>query len=332
MKEQKLAIVVHVREQKAKGIKIGQTLDNLKIKRSSYYRWAAELGQTSSDGPKVHSGHLTGDEKAAILAVKNDRPWLRHRQVQGLLQGQGNFVSASSVYRLFKQQDLVESYERRPAPLDEALYEIYRRNIMWGADWSKLKVAGIRYYLLTLIDFFSRFVVAHMVVPGVTAREVKQLYQMGLDEFNIPKNCPSMPALRVDRGSPNTALITKEFFKTIGADLSFSRVRRPTDNALTERFYGTIKQEEIYLVGEYPDEQTAVEEIKKYIDYYNFERPHQSLFNFTPHFIFALNNKTEAMKSRQELKKNSIIQRRQYWKDFQAKQLEIQKPDDLLNS
>jgi transposase InsO family protein len=36
----------------------------------------------------------------------------------------------------------------------------------------------------------------------------------------------------------------------LGAELSFARVRRPTDNALTERFYGTIKQEEIYLVGE----------------------------------------------------------------------------------
>ena len=66
--------------------------------------------------------------------------------------------------------------------------------------------------------------------------------------------------------------------------MSFARVRRPTDNALTERFYGTygtVKQEEIYLVGNYPDEISAREELGRYIESYHHTRPHQSLMNFT---------------------------------------------------
>jgi len=47
------------------------------------------------------------------------------------------------------------------------------------------------------------------------------------------------------------------------------RVGRPTDNAITERFYGTIKQEEIHIVESYPDLQSAQEEISRYIKFYN---------------------------------------------------------------
>lgn len=73
--------------------------------------------------------------------------------------------------------------------------------------------------------------------------------------------------------------MTREFFEIIGSELSFVRVRCPTDNGITERFYGSIKQEEIYLVGSYPDEKSAREEIGRYIKYNNNDRPHQALIN-----------------------------------------------------
>jgi len=50
---------------------------------------------------------------------------------------------------------------------------------------------------------------------------------------------------------------------------------RPTDNALTERFFGTVKQEEIHIVSSYPDEHSAWEEVGPYIYTYKNERPHQ---------------------------------------------------------
>ena len=124
---------------------------------------------------------------------------------------------------------------------------------------------------------------------------------MGLKEQNIKKNA-ALPELRVDRGSPNTSLVTKEF---IGADLSFARVRIPTDNALTERFFGTAKQEEIYIVGSYPDERSAWEEIGSYIYTYNHKRPHQSLWNFTPAHIHEVNNNTKILEELERLKQNT---------------------------
>jgi transposase InsO family protein len=94
-------------------------------------------------------------------------------------------------------------------------------------------------------------------------------------------------------------------------------VRRPTDNAITERFYGTIKQEEIYVVESYPDLQSAKEEIGKYIKFYNERRPHQSLWNFTPQAIHELNNKTQALNTLKQLKQKTLTERRAYWVEQQ---------------
>src|SRR5688572_29039403 len=121
------------------------------------------------------------------------------------------------------------------------------------------------------------------------------------------------PELRVDRGSPNTSGITQEFFDTLAADLSFARVRRPTDNALTERFYGSIKQEEIYLVGNYPDEISAKEEIGRYIERYHHHRPHQSLMNFTPAHVHEVNNKSLLLAELKEMKRRTREKRKVYW-------------------
>ena len=100
----------------------------------------------------------------------------------------------------------------------------------------------MRWYLLTVIDFFSRWIVACDVVPTVHAGIVKAIYQAGLNNQGISLHSQSKPELRVDRGSPNTSGVTQEFFAILGAELSFARIRRPTDNALTERFYGTVSR------------------------------------------------------------------------------------------
>lgn len=108
--------------------------------------------------------------------------------------------------------------------------------------------------------FLFTMEVAWEVAPTVHAGVMKAIYEAELSHQGISKHSVAKPQLRVDRGSSNPSGITQEFSESLGAELSFARVRRPTDNALTERFHGTFKQEEIYLVGNYPDEISAKEE------------------------------------------------------------------------
>ena len=146
---------------------------------------------------------------------------------------------------------------------------------------------------------------------------IKAIYETGLTNQGISKHGPGEPELRVDRGSPNTSGITEEFFEMRGAELSFVRVRRPTDNALTERLYGTIKQEEIYVVGNYPDEISAKQVIGRYLEHYHQHRPHQGLMNFTPAHVHEVNHKSQLMAEHKELKRKTRERRKADWAEQQ---------------
>ena len=311
MAEQKQAVFDLIASHRNQGRAVGEVLSSVGVARSSYYRW--KKGEGAKRAERQSSYELTGEERGLIDEVKGQYPGHRHRRIQGILQQRGVYLSASAIYGHLKAQGQIEPYERRAAPWKHPRYEVWQRNLMWGSDWTKLSVGGVRWYLLTVIDFFSRWIIAWEVVPTVHAGTIKAIYQAGLKSQGISIHRESKPELRVDRGSPNTSGITQEFFEALGAQLSFARVRRPTDNALTERFYGTIKQEEIYLVGNYPDEISAREEIGRYIESYHHHRPHQSLMNFTPAHVHEANNKSRLLAELKEIKRKTREKRKAYW-------------------
>jgi len=314
VEEQKKDIMRFVDDQKRKGQSITVTLRQIGIKRSTYYSWFKPV-KDKEVRPRI--AVITPEEKTAIEGTKEQYPHMRHRQIQGMLQNKGIYLSCSSVYNYLKSMNMIEPYERRPSPLKEPRYNIRQRNLMWGCDWTKLLIGHTRWYLIIIIDFFSRYLVAYDIYPSINASHVKHVYTAALKAQTIQKG-NILPELRTDRGSPNTSWVTREFFSLMGADLSYARVRRPTDNALTERFFGTAKQEEINIVGSYPDEQSARHEIGSYISFYNTERPHQSLWNFTPGHIHEANNNTHILEELAELKSQSRLARRLYWEEHRA--------------
>lgn len=311
MAVQKQEVLDLVKAHHSEGRTVGEVLSGVGVARASYYRWKKGEGKKTAE--RQSSYELTGEERALIDEVKGQHPQYRHRRIQGMLQQKGIYLSASAIYGHLKAGGQIEPYARRAAPWKSPRYEVWQRNLMWGSDWTKLRVGGVRWYLLTVIDFFSRWVVAWDVVPTVNAGNVKAIYQAGLKAQRISIHSKAKPEFRVDRGSPNTSGITQEFFEALGAELSFARVRRPTDNALTERFYGTVKQEEIYLVGNYPDEISAREELGRYIESYHHTRPHQSLMNFTPAHVHQLNSKSVLLAELKEMKRRTREKRKAYW-------------------
>jgi len=315
MENQKQSTLELVAAHRGEGRRVSEVLSSIGVARSNYYRW--KKAESHNKGDRQSSYEVTAAERGQIDEVKGLYPQYRHRRIQGVLQQRGVYLSASVIYGHLKQQGQVEPYQRRSAPWKQPRYEVWQRNLMWGSDWTKLSVGGVRWYLLTVIDFFSRWIIAWEVVPTVHAGNVKAIYQAGLRNQGISIHSQTKPKLRVDRGSPNTSGVTQEFFENLGAELSFARVRRPTDNALTERFYGSIKQEEIYLVGNYPDEISAKEEIGRYLESYHHTRPHQSLMNFTPAHVHQVNNKSRLLDELKQIKRTTRDKRKAYWTDRQ---------------
>jgi putative transposase len=310
--EYKKEVVDFVERQKDLGQSRSKTLNSLEISSSTYYSWK----RTVTEGPKPakvakpHPAKLTPTENDIILDKKRDHPTLRHRQIQGLIQADGIYISPSSVFKVLKANDLIEPYERRESPWKEPRYEIRCRNLVWGTDWTKLKINHETWQLLTLIDFFSRKIIAWDIQPQINSGHIKAIYDEGLKAEDLKNH---RPKLRADQGSPNKSFVTKEFMRALSAELSLARVRRPTDNAITERFYGTIKQEEIFVVGNYPDLRSAKDEIGSYMAYYNDRRPHQAIWNFTPNYVHRAKNKSEVLAELEAMKFATKARRREYW-------------------
>ena len=210
METQKQAVLELVQAHRSQGRSAAQVLGSLGVARSSYYRWKKERQQTPPRG--ANSYQITAEERALIDAVKEQHPLYRHRRIQGILQQRGVYLSASAIYGHLKQRGQIEPYQRRAAPWKEPRYEVWQRNQMWGSDWTKLSVGGVHWYLLTVIDFFSRWIIAWEIVPTVHAGTIKGIYQTGLKNQRISltvrasPSCGSIGARPIPRGSPRSFL------------------------------------------------------------------------------------------------------------------------------
>lgn len=290
-KTQRARIVDEIERLFVRGIKKTETLKTLGVCRSTYYFWLKDQNSKSKE-PSVQ--RLTDSERQAIIEKKKDQPQLSHRKLSGYLRSGGVWVSSSSCYRLLKSFGWVLPQKLRSAPWKTPHYEPFKPNAIWGEDWTIINIACSRYYLLTVIDYFSRYIVAWGVVKSVTQTEVGNLIALAYMDQGI-ENSPGKPMLRVDRGSPNMAHNTRKLIKDLELVLSPSRAYRPTDNAIQERWYRTVKQEEIYCYPSYPSEEIARDLLSKYIQEYNENRPHQALWNFTPEYAHRLGNKSRLL-------------------------------------
>ena len=140
-----------VDDHREQGRTVSEVLGSMGVARSSYYRWKKGGGERREK--RQSSYRLSGEERRLIEEVKKAHPECRHRRLQGILQQMGVYVSASAIYGHLKQLGWVEPYERRAAPWKRPHYEVWQSNLMWGCDWTKLLVGGLRWYLLTVIDF-----------------------------------------------------------------------------------------------------------------------------------------------------------------------------------
>ena len=306
-REQRERIVREVEELGAEAMPISVVLKRLGVPCSTFYHWKS---QRQVSRRKTPPNSLMPCEEEKIVALKIREPHLSHRQISGLLRDDGVWVSPSSCYRTLKSVGLVWEWSLREAPWKTARYEPFRPNQIWAEDWTGLVIAGLRHYVITILDVFSRYVVAWGIVKTVTQREVKNLVALAVMSQGIEDQAQK-PILRTDPGSPNMAADVRIFLKETGVGFSPGRTARPTDNARQERFYRTLKQEEIYCNCDYLSLESARSAIARYIDYYNETRPHQALFGYTPAVVHRTGNKTRLVEEYQEKVRQAQQQRLQ---------------------
>jgi putative transposase len=159
-----------------------RTLARLDIRRSTFYNWLKRFDEGGLDAlsdrkpkPRIVWNKLAQNEQDMIIGLALEKPELSPRELAvSYTDSQQRFVSESSVYRLLKAQDLITS----PAYIliqasDKFQQPTLRINEMWQTDFTYFKVLSWGwYYLSTVLDDYSRFIVAWRLCTGMSANDV----------------------------------------------------------------------------------------------------------------------------------------------------------------
>ena len=221
-----------------------------------------------------------------------ETPFYGSRRMRGWLKREGGPVSRKRVRRLMRVMGLRAIYRRpktsRPAP-DHRIYpyllekaKITRPNQVWAADVTYIPMARGFLYLMAIMDWHSRYVVAWRLSNTLEA----DFCVDALDEA-LTQAVPEV--FNTDQGSQFTGQRFTRMLQDHGVKVSHDGKGRYQDNIMVERLWRTVKYEEVYLKA-YVGSGEARKELGAYFSFYNNQRPHQALGYRTPAEVFFGNS------------------------------------------
>ncbi len=299
-------------------LSIRQTLTRLDIHRSTFYHWLQRYQDNGVDGledrkstPTVAWNQIPLDHRDAIIELALDKPELSPRELAArYTDQQAYFVSESTVYRLLKAQDLITS----PAYIlmqagDTFQHPSKRVNDRWQTDFTYFKIIGWGwYYLSTILDDYSRFIVAWRLCTSMSASDVADtlddaLCFTGLDQVKVRHK----PRLLSDNGPCYISGELSDYLQENGMTHTRGRPYHPQTQGKIERWHRSMKNQILlnnyYLPGE------LQEHLQRFITYYNHERYHESLDNLTPADVYYGRGQ-EILDQRHTIKLDTLAMRR----------------------
>ena len=201
-----------------------------------------------------------------------------------MIDQNGYFISESSVYRILKSRGLITS----PAYIvmracDEFKDKTTRVHQMWQTDFTYFKIIGWGwYYLSTVLDDYSRYIVRWELCSNMKADEVTRTIDSALEKASLDKN--NSPRLLSDNGSYYISSELAEYIQDKGMSHVRGRPMHPQTQGKIERWHRSMKNivklENYYLPGD------LINRLEEFVEYYNNERYHESLKNLTPADVY----------------------------------------------
>jgi putative transposase len=249
----------------------------LDLPRSSFY-----------DTPvPITEGNLT------LMRVLDEQytatPFYGSRRMQVALQQAGHRVNRKPVQRLMRLMGL-EAVGPKPR-LSEAhpghrVYPYLLRNVPmvrvdqgWSTDITYVRVRHGFVYLVAILDWYSRYVLAWELSVTVDG-------QFCLDALETALGLSTPEIFNTDQGAQFTATPCTDRIKAAGTQISMDGRGRALDNVFVERLWRSVKYEEVYL-KDYGSVLDARVPLGRYFRFYNHERPHQALAYRTPAAVYA---------------------------------------------
>ena len=249
----------------------------LKLSRSSvYYRRAAVADEDLVTMRRIDEVHLR-------------RPFLGSRRMTDELEKHGYQVNRKRVQRLMRLMNSRALYPKARTSMPARGHTIYpylladlevtRPNQVWVADISYIPMVRGFAYLVAIMDLHSRKILAWRLSNTMDVRFCLEALQEALERYGLPE------VFNTDQGAQFTSAAFTSILEQHNVQISMDGKGRWIDNVFIERFWRSVKYEEVYLYG-YEDLRAARAGIRRYIAYYNTERRHSSLEKQTPDEVY----------------------------------------------
>ena len=297
---------------------VRRALDKIGIPKTTFYAWLDRYASGGFDAledrkprPRRVWNRIPDEIRNKVIERALEEPDLSPREVAvAFTDAEKTFVSEASVYRMLKAEGLVTS----PAFIVMKAADAFANpttaiNQLWQTDFTYLKVTGWGwFYLSTVLDDFSRYIVAWKLCTTMAASDVTETLELalqasGLDQTEIDRR----PRLLSDNGPSYVANELSEWLGEQGMRHTRGKPYHPMTQGKIERWHLSLKSrillENYFLPG---DLERAVAD---FVDHYNHRRYHESLDNLTPADVY-FGRGARILEQRREIKRRTIEQRR----------------------
>jgi len=302
------AIILAQVESRSRGKR--QALMALGIPKSSYYRW--RQGQPDSGNQKRPWNRITPDEEDKILTVARESPELSSRQLSAwITDNEGFAVSESTVYRILRREGLVKRQETQLTAAKEYHTKTMRPHQMWATDASYFRVVGWGYYyLVTVMDDYSRFILAWKLQKDMSANSLIEVIQEAVDATGMTEvPVEDRTKLLSDNGAGYVSRAFRDYLHLVGIGHILAAPFHPQTNGKVERYQQSLKREVNQIPYEAPSQLDKA--IADFVDYYNYRRYHKAIGDVTPADVLY-GRREQILQRRKEVRIQTINRRRNY--------------------
>lgn len=311
--------IIHLIEHSDLSIK--RTLEELNVPRSTFYSWYRRYQAEGVDGlkgkrPKAKQfwNRIPNPVRQEIVDLALEYPEEAPRQITyRFIKEKAYFVSESSVYRILKGYDLIESPAFEVITAKEKFDNPTRRvNEMWQTDFTQFLVMDWGwYYLSTVLDDYSRYILAYRLSSTMNATDAEETLKAALHKAQIKKvKVYHRPHLLSDNGPAYHSKDLAAFLTQWRMQHIHSSPYHPMTQGKIERWHRSMKN--VVKLQNYYSPAELEQAIAEWVAYYNNERYHESLNNVTPADVYFGREK-EIIEKRNELKEQTLALRRQQY-------------------
>ncbi len=284
-------------------------IQQLGISPSRFYDWNYRVGQPNQHNGQVPKKHwILPQERAAIIDYCQDKIEQCYRRLTYMMLDDNiAAVSPSTTYRILKDEELLNHWQPTGTVKKKGFDQPQQVHQHWHIDISFVNILSTFCFLISILDGWSRYVVHHELRTNMTEADVEITIERAREKF------PNVnPRIISDNGPQFISKEFKQYLRSCQLEHVFTSPYHPQSNGKLERFYRTIKSEQIRK-NSYLSLADARKQIEQYIIYYNTIRLHSAIFYLTPEDVL-LGCTEQRLKQRQDKLDQAKAYREQQFK------------------